>query len=91
MVRGIRNIEQSMGSEEKEPVPREKKMRIYARKSLISVRQIPKDTEITAKDISILRPGNGIEPKFFDDVIGCRSKVDIEQGEQIKWQMLYRR
>jgi N,N'-diacetyllegionaminate synthase len=89
MVKSIRNIEQSLGTEEKRPVPREKSMRAYARKSITAVKQIVKNAEITSSDVAILRPGNGIEPKYFDKVIGCRSKVSIPLGEQIRWNMLH--
>lgn len=91
MVKRIRNIEQSLGTKEKRPVPREKEMRAYARKSITAVKQIPRNAKITAGDIAILRPGNGIEPKYFDEIIGCRSKVVIRPGEQIEWHMLRRK
>jgi sialic acid synthase SpsE len=89
MIKSIRNIEQSLGSEEKKPVPREKEMRTYARKSITSVRKIAKDDEINESNIAILRPGNGIEPKYFDKVIGYRAKVSIRPGKHIKWNMLH--
>ena len=36
-------------------------------------------------DIAIKRPGNGIEPKFWEQVIGKKATRDISQDEQIKW------
>lgn len=90
MVKDIRKVEQSLGTEEKRPVPREQEMRVYARKSVTAVSQIPRNAKITTSDIAILRPGNGIEPKYVDEIIGRRSKVVIRSGEQIKWQMLHR-
>ena len=91
MVKSIRNIEQSLGTKEKGPVPREKGMRAYARKSITAIKKIAKNAEIIEGDIAILRPGNGIEPKYFDNIMGCRAKVNIRPGKQIRWDMLHRK
>ena len=38
--------------------------------------------------ITIKRPGDGIGPKFFDKVIGKKSKRDINEDEMISWEFL---
>jgi N-acetylneuraminate synthase len=88
MTQSIRNVEQALGTEEKKPVPREYKMRSYARKSITSARDIKKGARIEEQDIAILRPGGGIEPKHFDEIVGRAAKVDIKKGRQITWDML---
>jgi len=88
MVNKIRNVEQALGTKEKRPVPREQEMRAYARKSVTAVRDIEKDATIVEADIAILRPGEGIEPKYFDKIVGKQARVDIRRQQQIKWSML---
>lgn len=88
LVDKIRNVEQALGSSKKKPVRRELKMREYARKSITAVRDITKNTTITKDDVSMLRPGDGIEPKYVDKIVGKRARVDIRKLQQIKWSLL---
>ncbi|MER3407316.1 MAG: N-acetylneuraminate synthase [Nitrososphaera sp.] len=90
MTKGIRNVEQALGTAEKKPVPREHKMRAYARKSITCIRDIRKGARIAAQDIAILRPGGGMEPKHFDELVGRVAQVNIRQGQQITPDMLRR-
>jgi len=43
---------------------------------------------ITKKMLIIKRPGYGIKPKFINQVIGKKAKVDIEYDQWITWDMI---
>ena len=88
MVLAIRNIEKSFGSNTKKVLPREEKTKKIARRSIISIHDIPKGKVIDEFDIDILRPHGGIEPKHFNKIIGKKSKIAIKSGSFVSWNML---
>lgn len=59
------------------------------RRSLYFVKEIKKDEIIDASHIKSVRPGFGLEPKYFDKVIGKRAKLDISFASPVKWKNLY--
>ncbi len=70
MVKAIRNIEQALGTGWKIPTKNEKLNRDVVRKSIIAKKIIPLGTRITEDMLEIKRPGNGIPPTRWDEVIG---------------------
>lgn len=70
MVRAIRNIEQAMGDGIKRPSPSEIKNRPIARKSLVAAVPIQTGEVFTPENITAKRPGTGISPMAWDEVIG---------------------
>ena len=54
-----------------------------ARRSLVAAKKIPKGKMITLDDITWKRPGNGLSPKYIDNVLGKKALVDIEEDEII--------
>jgi N,N'-diacetyllegionaminate synthase len=84
MVKGIRNIEKAMGDGVKRCSVSEAKNKSIARKSIISARNI-KTGEIFSKDnLAVKRPGNGINPMRWDEIIGQSAKRDFEADEMIE-------
>jgi N-acetylneuraminate synthase/N,N'-diacetyllegionaminate synthase len=84
MIRGIRDVERALGSEEiigdlerKGP-----KRSIYARVD------IHKGATITKDSLSILRPAVGIAPKHIDKIIGKKARTDIKAYEPITWEKI---
>jgi len=61
--------------------------RKMARRSLVSAVAIPKGTVITDKMLTAKRPGNGISPQEFDNVIGRRASVDIDEDVTLQYEM----
>jgi sialic acid synthase SpsE len=49
------------------------------RKSVVAKVSIPKGTRITEEMITVKRPGHGIAPKYWSDVVGKKAAVDIEE------------
>ena len=88
MIRCIRTVEQSLGSPEKKPTAGELDTASVARKSVVARRDIADGTCIAFEDIYIVRPGTGIQPKHFDEVVGKTTKQKISLGMPLQWSML---
>lgn len=78
IVNTIREFELMKGSGAKKPVGKEITNRAKNRKSIVAIKPIKKGEEFTLENIDIKRPGDGIEPKYFDQVLGKRAVRDIE-------------
>ncbi len=76
MVRGIRRIEKAMGDGIKRPSKSEKANIAIARKSIIVSCQIKKGEKITKDNITVKRPGTGISPMRWDEIIGSYATKD---------------
>lgn len=82
MVKSIRNIELAMsGDGIKKPSASELKNKIAARKSIHTRRRVAKDTILTEEDLIPLRPGDGISPMEWKDVIGKKVNRDFSPFE----------
>ena len=57
----------------------------YARRSIVTSKQIPKNTVITEDMLDIKRPGTGISPKFYEKVIGSKTINDIQEDIPLQW------
>ena len=83
MVRAIRNIEQAMGDGIKRPSPSETKNKPIARKSLVAAKLICAGEQFTAENVTAKRPGTGISPMRWDEVIGRVAGRDFAADELI--------
>lgn len=83
MVVAIRNIESAMGSGIKQPSKSEIKNKNIARKSIVALNKISKGDIFNVNNITIKRPGNGINPTMWDDVIGKEAKKNFDPDELI--------
>lgn len=86
MLNAIRDAEKALGSEIKGPAESEKEIMKVARKSIVAKVDIQKGTAITKGMLSIKRPGNGLEPKYINKIIGKKAKVDIKSDKLIKFE-----
>lgn len=85
MVSAIRNIEAAIsGSGLKEPSASEAKNMAIARKSIIAKQYIQKGEVFTNENLTVKRPGTGISPMDWDQVIGKVAKQDFEEDELIE-------
>ena len=84
MVDGIRKIELALGFKEKRPSDVELKNRLVARKSIVAKKAIKVGEELTVDNITTKRPGSGINPMRWNDVIGTRAIRDFEEDELIE-------
>ena len=83
MVRAIRNIEKALGNGIKKPSPSELKNKPIARKSIVAARDIRKGEPFTEENLTVKRPGTGISPMRWDEVIGQVAQKDYEKDELI--------
>ena len=83
MVKGIRNIELALGSSIKKPSKSEKPNMQIARKSIVANINIQSGEIFTEDNMAIKRPGNGINPMRWDDVIGTVASKDYKEDELI--------
>ncbi len=84
MVDSIRNVEASLGVENKVVNECEMKNRLVARKSIVAKTDIKKGEVLTESNITTKRPGTGISPMKWFDVIGTKAKKDFEKDELIE-------
>lgn len=77
MVKSIRHVEQALGSPHKHVTESERKNMVVARKSIVAARDIKAGEIFTADNITVKRPGNGISPMRWNEVIGQRASRDF--------------
>ena len=83
MVKAIRNIEHSLGSGVKEPALSEIKNLHIARKSIMAKQQIAKGEVLSASNLIVKRPGDGISPMRWDLLVGQIANRDYLTNEMI--------
>ena len=84
MVSAIRTVEQVMGNGVKGPMPSEIKNRPIARKSLIAAKDIKQGEKFSEENLTIKRPGTGVGPMEYWDIVGKIAQSDIEKDSLIK-------
>ena len=84
MVTTIRNIEKAMGDGVKKPSESEKKNISVARKSIVAKRNIKKGEVFSEENLTVKRPGNGISPMKWHDVLGQMAIRDFNEDEMIE-------
>ena len=83
LVKKIRILELILGSRRKNFSKDEKNIQKVARKSLVSARELKKNTIIKKSDILFKRPGTGISPNDFNKIIGKKIKRTIKNNRLI--------
>ncbi len=84
MVRSIRNVSEALGSGVKEVTPSERKNIGVARKSIVASRDIAEGEVFSEENLTCKRPGTGISPMNWDEVIGRVAKHSYEKDQQIE-------
>lgn len=83
MIRGIRRVERALGTSVKQPTVSESKNRFAVRKSIVAARPIAKGQRFSVDNLAVKRPGTGISPMRWDEVIGKIASRDFEADEEI--------
>ena len=82
MVQGIRNVELALsGTGIKIASNSEQKNKAVARKSIVAAKNINIGDIFTEENITVKRPGNGINPMRWDEIIGKEAIKDFEEDE----------
>ena len=78
---------QSMGKVQHGPTEKEKASLVF-RRSLYVVADVKAGEKLTSENVRAIRPGNGIAPKFYDEVIGKTAKRDIARGTPLSQDLI---
>lgn len=84
MVKAIRNIEKAMGDGVKVPSESETANIPVARKSIIAADNIKAGDILSEKNLTTKRPGTGISPMRWNEILGTRAVRDFEEDELIE-------
>jgi N,N'-diacetyllegionaminate synthase len=88
MVEQIRLVEQILGTPERRMLACEKDLIKISRRSIVAKKNIPSGFTITEDMLTFKRPGTGIQPKNIDEIIGKKTKININENTLIKMEWL---
>ncbi len=83
MVRSIREAEVAIGKVEYELTSKQLKGKDFSR-SLYIVNDIAEGEVLTTENVRSIRPGFGLHPKYYNSVLGKKTKVKLEKGDRLK-------
>lgn len=84
MVAAVRKTELALGDSRKHVTESEAKNKPIARKSILAKRDIKKGETFTPENLTVKRPGDGISPMRWYDVLGKTAKRDFAEDEKIE-------
>ncbi len=85
MVSAIRNIEKAVGGDGTKHVSESEKKNIaIARKSIVAASDIKAGEVFTEQNLTVKRPGNGISPMRWEEVVGTKAKRDFFEDDLIE-------
>jgi len=84
MIKSIRNVEIALGSKIKQPSPSESKNMVIVRKSIVAKCEIKKGETFSLNNLCTKRPGTGLSPMLWHEVLGRVSKRDYAEDENIE-------
>jgi N,N'-diacetyllegionaminate synthase len=83
MVKAIRNIEKALGSDIKKPSSGEMININVVRKSIVAKLDIKQGEIFSKNNLAVKRPGNGISPMKWDEIIGTKATKNYRKDELI--------
>ena len=87
MVTAVRSAEQALGNGIKVTHSVERELHKFARRSIYAIRSIKKGETFTVDNVAVLRGGKlatGLEPKYWDQILGRKAHRDIAEGSSIE-------
>lgn len=88
MVKAVRDVELARGNGIKGPTEEEEAIKRVARRSIVAKCDISAEKSLAGDDLTIKRPGTGIEPRYFDSILQMRARVPIQKDQVIQWDMI---
>ena len=86
-VDAIRVVEKAIGVPSYGPTPREEASKKF-RKSLFVVENVKAGEVFTSANVRSIRPGAGLPPKHYEEVLGKKATRDLERGTPLDWTMI---
>lgn len=65
--------------------------RLHARRSVVAARKIEKGELFSEENLIVKRPGHGISPLFWDEIVGTRAAESIQDDELLSWRQIEKR
>lgn len=87
MVKDIRQAEKAVGCV-KYGVTKQEESNIVFRRSIFCAQDIKKGEKLTEENIRVIRPGYGLAPKYYQQVLGQRALQDIERGTPLEFGLI---
>lgn len=85
LVRGLRQVEAGLGSSSRHFGEKEINQRKVHRRSIVVSKPIKKGEVFTEDNLIIKRPGIGMKPKCWDEVLGKKSSRDLQAEQLLEW------
>lgn len=89
MVQDIRAVEKAIGKIDYDVSPKEMENIVF-RKSIFVVKDLAAGEAFTEENIRVIRPAYGLEPKYYDDVLGKKASQEIKRGTPLRWEFVER-
>lgn len=87
MVKAVREAEKAVGTIDYSLTDKQQKGREFCR-SLYVVKDMKAGEEITKENVRSIRPGYGMHPKFYNEIMGTKVKTDISVGTALSWELI---
>lgn len=87
MVDQIRTLEQALGTIKYGLTNRQKENQMF-RRSLFVVKNIEKAERFTPENIRCIRPGSGLHPRYYGDIMGKKAATALTRGTPLAWEMI---
>lgn len=87
MVNAVRQAEKAIGEINFNLTKKQGESRNFAR-SLYIVKNVKKGDIVTEENVKSIRPGYGLHPKYFNNVMGCEFTCDINKGSRLSFDLL---
>lgn len=89
LIEKIHSIRTLQGDGKKLPLSSEQEHRSSFRRAIYPNQDIQEEEELTPEKLVCLRPNHGIDARYFDKVIGMRTKQPLKAFQQLDWKILY--
>ncbi|MPM49101.1 Pseudaminic acid synthase [bioreactor metagenome] len=87
MVNSIREIEKALGEVSYDLTYKMRRSREHSR-SLFIVKDVKAGEELNEENVRSIRPGFGMHPRYYNDILGKRAKMDIKKGTPLNWNLI---
>ncbi len=87
MVRSIRDAQKAVGKSTYSATKEESALAVF-KKSIFVVQDIAKGEKFTPRNIRVIRPGHGLAPRYYGQIIGGKASKNIEPGTPFSWNLI---
>ncbi len=90
MVTRIRGVERALGTVAYGPQSEAERENTQYRRSIFVAKPVKKGETFTPENIRVIRPAHGLEPKYYEEVLGKAASRDLERATPLAWDMIER-